>query len=584
MITNINKRTKRQISLLFVICSLFFSTSCDDMLETVPQGQFTAEQLSASPESLEGLIASAYAGLEAHFIGNNEAFAGPSTNWIFDVRSDDAYKGGDGPGMEANIHLLEISEISSNNVSGLDKWRNNYWAIVRVHKAMTILKDASSASNADQLMGEMKALRAWFYFDLYRLFKRIPYATEDEDLTTKTNDEYSRDEIYSFIKKDLTEAIAVLPNEKDNGGHITRPVAQAILARVCAFGNSQGAEWNLVIENCDAIIQSGFYSLYPNFGDLSKIDHNNGAESIFALQVSTANNNAHINWSNLLNCTYSEGNLYGLGDDFFYASQNLVNAFRTDPNTGLPYLDGTFNSVNVTLDYAGTLDPRLDYTVGRIGMPWRGHTYNENWCRAYATYGEYSNKKAWPAPEECYNDWPWGCNALNFMFIRYADILLLKAEALIETSTAANAQPEVDTDGKLTEARALINQVRQRAANTCAEDVITSYQPVDLDPFLAEYKVGLYPTDVNGNLTWNKNYARAALRMERRLELALEGNRWFDLMRWGNDYLIQTMNKYMQEESKLRPYYEGASVTENEIFLLVPLTEIDNSNGLYKQY
>ncbi|MBR0037367.1 MAG: RagB/SusD family nutrient uptake outer membrane protein [Bacteroidales bacterium] len=556
----------------FICASLIVGgfASCDDMLDTVPQGQFTAEQLDDS--SVEGLVASAYAGLEAHFFGNNEAFAGPSTNWIFDVRSDDAYKGGGGTGMEENIHLLEVSEINSDNVSCLNKWQNNFYAISRVHNAMLALKAASSVSNAEAIMGELKTLRAWYYFDLIRIFNRIPYFTEGEDVNTKPNDEYSRDQIFSFIKRDLTEAIEVLPAAKSSAGRITRTTAQAIMAKVCAFTS----DWAEVKTYADAVISSGQYSLYTNFGDISKIAKNNGDESIFALQVSTANDNAHINWSNLLNCTYSDGNLYGTGDDFFYGSQNLVNAFRTDPANGLPYLDGTFNQVNVTADYAGTLDPRLDFTVGRIGMPWRGYTYTMGWCRAYDTYGEYSNKKAWPAPEEALASWPWGCNSLNFMFVRYADILLLKAEALIETATGNNAAE----DEGLVEARTLVNQVRQRASNS----VDGSYLPLDPDPSKADYYVGLYPTTGDGNLYWTKERARMALRFERRLELALEGNRWFDLVRWGNDYLLSTMNKYMTEESNLRTYYQGRSVTEKEIFLPVPLAEIDNSNGLYKQY
>ena len=561
------KAIYKSICAICVICGFM---SCDDMLDTVPQGQFTAEQLDDS--SVEGLVASAYAGLEAHFFGNNESFAGPTTNWIFDVRSDDAYKGGGGTGMEENIHLLEVSEINSDNVSCLNKWQNNYYAISRVHNAMNAVKAASGVSNADQVMGELKTLRAWYFFDLIRIFNRIPYFTEDDDVNTKSNDEYTRDEIFQFIKQDLQEAIAVLPAQKSSAGRITRPTAQAILAKVCAFTG----DWAGVKENAGAIIASGQYSLFQNFGDLSKISFNNGSESIFALQCSTANDNAHINWSNLLNCTYSDGNLYGTGDDFFYGSQNLVNAFRTDPNTGLPYLDGTFNKVNVTENYTGSVDPRLDFTVGRIGYPWRSHLYTAGWCRAYDTYGEYSNKKAWPAPEEANAAWPWGCNPLNFMFIRYADILLLQAEALIETAAGSNAS----TDNDLVEARDLINQVRQRAANS----IDGSYSPQDLDPSKVDYFVGLYPTDWDGNLAWTKERARMALRMERRLELALEGNRWFDLVRWGSDYLISTMNTYMQEESALRPYYNGRSVSANEIFLPVPLSEIDNSNGLYKQY
>lgn len=556
-------------SLLCAASLLTGFTSCSDMLDTVPQGQFTAEQLD--DKSVEGLIASAYAGLEAHFFGNNEAFAGPSTNWIFDVRSDDAYKGGGGTGMEENIHLLEVSEITSDNVSCLDKWQNNYYAISRVHNAMTTLKAASNVNGKDAAMGELKTLRAWYYFDLMRIFKRIPYFTEDEDLSQKTNDEYSRDEIFAFIKQDLQDAIGSLPERKSPVGRITRTTAQAILAKVCAFTS----DWEGVKQNAGAVIQSGQYALYNNFGDMSKMEYNNGSESVFALQCSTANDNMHINWSNLLNCTMSEGNLYGNGDDFFYASQNLVNAFRTD-HAGLPYLDGSFNKVNVTADYSGSVDPRLDFTVGRIGMPWRGHTYTKGWCRAYDVYGEYSNKKAWEAPGKALAAFPWGSSSLNFMFIRYADILLLQAEALIETAAGTNAA----TDENLVEARKLINQVRQRAQNS----VDANYTPQDLDPSQADYYVGLYPDDYDGNLAWTKDKARLALRMERRLELAMEGNRWFDLVRWGESNLINTMNTYMQEEAALRPYYQGRSVTEQEIFLPVPLSEIDNSNGLYKQY
>lgn len=293
-----------------------------------------------------------------------------------------------------------------------------------------------------------------------------------------------------------------------------------------------------------------------------------------AVQFSTANDNIHINFCNLLNTTRSEGNVFGSGDDFFLASQNLVNAFRTDAN-GLPYLDGTFNNVRVTSNYAGSVDPRLDLTVGRIGLPFRGHTYTQGWCRDYNTYGEYSGKKGLidPSSPDMVQGFPWGASGLNFILIRYADILLLKAEALVETASGSNAA----TDDKLVKARELVNQIRQKAARS----IDGNYTPVDLDPFTAEYKVGLYPTDYDGNLTWTRDRARMAVRMERRLELAMEGQRWFDLVRWGT--AVQTINKYMQEESSLRPYYAGASLTDDEIYLPIPISQIENSNGLYKQ-
>lgn len=469
--------------------------------------------------------------------------------------------------MEENIHLLEVSEINSDNVSCLNKWQNNFYAISRCNNAISACQAASESNYVEQI-AELKALRAWYYFDLIRIFKRIPYITESDNASEKSNTEFTRDEIFAFMKADLEHACSILP-EKKNGGRITKHVAEAIMAKVCAFTSS----WDEVNDYASRVIASGEYRLFDSFGHMSQIKYNNGVESIFALQCSTANDNAHINWSNLLNCTYSDGNLYGTGDDFFYGSQNLVNAFRTD-NNGLPFLDGSFNKVNVTLDYNGNVDPRLDFTVGRIGLPWRGYEYTQGWCRAYDTYGEFSNKKGWPAPGEALAAWPWGCSPLNFIFIRYADILLLKAEALIELSNGNAA-----TDERLKEARTLINQVRQRAANT----IDAEGSDLDLNPIVAEYKVGLYPDDYDGNLAWTKERARLALRMERRLELALEGNRWFDLVRWGDDYLMKTMNTYMTEEANLRQYYSGRSVSANEIFLPVPLVEVDNSHGLYTQ-
>lgn len=194
-------------------------------------------------------------------------------------------------------------------------------------------------------------------------------------------------------------------------------------------------------------------------------------------------------------------------------------------------------------------------------MPFRGRTYNHKWCRAYDLYGEYSGKKCLidPSSPDMVQGFPWGASALNFCLIRYADIVLLKAEALIEKGADLNT------------ARTLINQVREKAKRS----VDSSYSPVDLNPMIASYKVEPYP-----QAGWNQDYARKAVRMERRLELAMEGHRWFDLQRWGTT--VEVMNKYMQSESKLRPYYAGASVTEDEIFLALPLSEVENSGGLYE--
>ncbi len=532
-------------------------SSCNDFLDLKPTGSFTEAQLDDS--SIEGLMSAAYAGLEAHFFGNNESFAGPITNWVFDVRSDDALKGGGDITMEQYIHQLEVSNVTSDNAVALDKWRNNYYAISRVHKAMNAIEN-SSVSQKDVLMGELKLLRAYFYFDLIRIFKQIPYFTQNEDPNGKRADEYSRDQVFGFIKQDIADAYAALPETQEQAGRYNRYVAAALMAKVCAFTS----DWAEVEKYADIVMGSGKYALYDNFCDLSKIEFNNQKESIMAIQFSTANNNAHINWSNLLNTTYSEGSLFGTGDDFFLGSQNLVDAFATDDN-GLPYLDGSEHYVKTTTsgegNYEGNVDPRLDFTVGRLGMPFRGHTYNEKWCRAYDIYGEYSGKKGLidPSSSDMVQGFPWGASALNFCLIRYADIVLLKAEALIEQNK------------QLEEARTLVNSVRQKAARS----IDGNYTPQDLDPFNATYKVGLYPSD-----GWTQEYARKALRMERRLELAMEGNRWFDLLRWNT--AVQTVNAYMKSEQRYHSYYAGNSISDDELYLPVPYDEVNNSNGLYK--
>lgn len=535
------------------------SVSCDDMLDTVPQGTFTDEQIGDG-EAID-LMTSAYATLLCHYFGNNESFAGPINNWVFDVRSDDAYKGGDGVTMEGYMHQLEVGNVQSDNDVCNFKWRNNYFSVARCNTAIRAIMASGSLDDATKASyaAEMKTLRAYYYFDMLRIFKMFPYF--DETVTNPSEcraDEYTRDEIAGFIKEDLRAAYKVLPESQEQVGRFNRYVAAALLARVDLFTSS----WAEAEEYAGYVIGSGKYQLYNNFLDMSKPEFNNQYESVMAIQFSSANSPDQYNFCNCLNCTWSEGNLYGNGDDFYLASQNLVNAFRTDAN-GLPFLDGSFNDENIDgADYEGSIDPRLDFTVGRIGMPWRSHMYNEKWCRNYELYGQYSGKKPYPAPESPFvkpGIVPWGASSLNCILIRYADVMLMKAEALIEQNK------------DLDEARILINDVRKKAQRS----VDPSYEPVDCNPMVANYHVGQYPAT-----GWNQDYARRAVRMERRLELAMEGLRWFDLVRWGN--VVETVNAYYASEVKIRSYYTGANLTEDEIYFPIPVNQVDNAGDLYK--
>ena len=533
--------------------------SCDDMLDTKPQGVFTDEQIG-DKEAID-LMTSAYATLLNHYFGNNESFAGPINNWVFDVRSDDALKGGDGVTMEGYIHQLEVGNVQSDNAVADFKWRNNFFSISRCNTAIRgiIASESISDEDKDSFIAEMKTLRAYYYFDMLRIFAKFPYF--DENVANPSlcrADQYSREEIAGFIKQDLRDSYKALPQSQDQVGRFNRYVAAALLARVDLFTS----DWAEAEEYAGYVIDSHKYELYHNFLDMSKPEYNNQFESVLAIQFSSANSPDQYNYNNCLNCTWSEGNLYGNGDDFYLASQNLVNAFRTDAN-GLPYLDGAPDDKNVDkADFDGNVDPRLDFTLGRIGMPWRSHEYNDKWCRNLDVYSQFSGKKPYPAPESPYvkpGIVPWGASSLNYILIRYADVMLMKAEALIE-------------QGKdLEEARTLINDIRRRAARS----VDPSYEPIDCNPMIANYNVGEYPATA-----WTREYARKAVRNERRIELAMEGLRWFDLVRWGN--VVETVNAYYADEVKVRSYYQGAHLSQDEIYFPIPVNQVDNAGDLYK--
>lgn len=534
------------------------ATSCNDMLDTKPQGVFTSEQIGED-EALD-MMTSAYATMLCHYFGNNESFAGPINNWVIDLRSDDALKGGDGVTMEGYMHQLEIGNVQSDNDVINFKWRNNYFSISRCNTAIKAIMSAGSLSDDAKasFIAEMKTLRAYYYFDMLRLFEKFPYFDETVANPSECRaDEYSREQIADFIRTDLRNSYKVLPETQEQVGRFNKYVAAAILARVDLFLSN----WKEASEYAGYVIDSKQYDLYPNFLDMSKPEYNNMYESVMAVQFSSANSPDQYNFNNCLNCTWSENNLYGNGDDFYLASQDLVNAFRTDEN-GLPYLDGTQNSESVTTaDYAGNVDPRLDFTLGRIGMPWRSYQYNEKWCRNLELYGQYSGKKPYPSPDSQYvkvGIVPWGASSLNYIIIRYADVLLMKAEALIELNEDLN------------KARELINLVRAKAARS----VDASYTPVDCNPMIANYAVGQYPAT-----GWTQDYARRAVRQERRVELAMEGLRWFDLLRWGN--VVDVVNKYYRFEAEYQPYYSSASLSADELYFPIPLNQKDNAGDLY---
>lgn len=549
-------------NLIFKYCSLIFLVlvgfSCqDDLLDTEPRGVL-AEGVS-SAESVDKLLIAAYQALGGHFFGNAESFAGPSSNWIMDVRSDDAWKGGGGIGDRTDIHQLETATMDPTNFAVFQKWRNNYFGVARCNLAISEIEGLEDDNYpAAARIAEARFLRGYYYFDLKRNFNNIPFIDEKVDPTAVTNTELSSDEVWAAIKADFQFAFDNLPTEQDEIGRINKYAAAAFLAKV----NIELGEWSEAISNCN-FVMTGPFGLLPNFADLATLDFENAEESVFTIQFSTANIFANHNWGNLLNVTLGPGidnGAYANGDDFYLASQNLVNAFKTDAD-GLPLFD-SFNNSDVSGNFSGRLDPRLDFTVGRIGLPWKGTAiYDLNWVRSEDYFPGYSGKKHVIAPDDprVHNSFPWAASGLNFNVIRYAEVLLWKAEALIESG------------GDLDEARDLINQVRQRARDGAY------LQTLDGAGDAANYLVGLYPA-----AGWDQGFARQALRFERRLELAMEGHRFYDLIRWG--VIDNVMQAYYSSEFENAQYLEGAFFQTNKHeYLPIPQQEIDLAPDLYIQ-
>ena len=556
---NIKSIIKKAFCVAAIGSMAFATVSCDDMLDTKPQGTFTDEQIG--DEEAIDLMTAAYGSLLCHFFGNNESFAGPITNWIFDVRSDDALKGGDGVTMEGYIHQLEVGNVQSDNDVANFKWRNNYYSVSRCNTAIRGIQASSNLSDLDKAayIAEMKTLRAYFYFDMLRIFKQFPYF--DETVVNPSEcraDQYTRDEIAGFIKQDLRASYTALPESQAQVGRFNKYVAAALLARVALFTS----DWAEAEEYAGYVISSGKYELYPNFLDMSKPEFNNQYESVMAIQFSSANSPDQYNFSNCLNCTWSEGYLYGNGDDFYLASQNLVNAFRTDAD-GHPFID-TFNQddYDMAADYA---DPRLFLTVGMPGTP---YMFNGNyimdrsaiWSRSNGLYGYYVTLKHNVDPDGEYliKSGLWWGSPMNRIVLRYADIMLMRAEALVQLNQG------------IPEAIQIVNDLRARAAQSTAS--IADYTRL--------YGVRMACRPYTGS--YSPDEALKIVKHERRVELAMESDRFFDLVRWGE--AAQVINRYYAEEADNCAIYSSASFTadKNE-YLPIPYAQVAASNGHYKQ-
>ena len=575
-------------NILASLCVVMTTGCSDNFLENPPQGSLS-DGVMNSPEAIELLVNAAYASLYGMTNEQGDPCMRPTTNWSYgEVRADNAYKGGGGEGDVWDVHAMETFQLQSNNGNLDGKWFNLYSLISRCNSALRVLKaaDPNEYKDRDMRIAEVKVIRAHHYFELVRLFNKVPYIDEDlkvSEYVDVPNDQFTRKEHLARIAGDLLDAAEDLPEKQGEVGRINRNIALAYAAKVKLYEAYEqdeqthavtGVNKQLLREVVDLIDEVKGYDLLKDFQQLDMIAYENGPESVFSVQYSMndgSSDGGRINWSNLLNSP--GGNSPYHGDGFFLPSQDLINAYQTDEN-GLPVFDyqsrpdyGVVEFIDETHQNLSntepTVDPRLDFVVGRPTITYK--TYREtpcqSWVRDRGVYGHNCAKRFWVSPEspDMIQGWPWGASELNWQIIRYADLLLYKAEALIELGE------DLET------ARQLINRVRQRAMDS---EYVKDFNNPEKDA--ANYKIGLYPAE-----GWTQDYARQALRTEMRLEKALEGERFFDLVRWG--IAQDVMTRYFEAEKDQRVYYQVAKFDAGEEYFPIPVAQYNFSLGRYTQ-
>lgn len=571
----------KYLNIVSAVLAAALSVSCTGFLDDqIPQGTMSDSQL-AQEEYVDNLVISAYAvWISAEDI--NSSFS----MWNFDVRSDDAYKGGNGTEDGDVFHNLEVSQgvmTTAWNIN--DMWVRLYNAISRVNTALKILyeMDENSYPLKQQRIAEMRFLRGHGHFLLKQLYKNIVFVM-DENLTIDeynnlSNTEYSNDAGWQLIADDFQFAYDNLPVMQADKGRPTRAAAAAYLAKTYlykAYHQDDPSSHKVTSINADdlrkvveftepSIMTAGGYDLEPDFHNNFRPEpqYENGTESLWAMQYSMndGTKNGNCNWSFGLIVPNIPGVTDG-GCDFYKPSQNLVNAFRTDAQ-GHPLFD-TFNDDDYDMaeDYA---DPRLFLTVGMPGLPYE---FNDKymmdrsitWSRSNGLYGYYVTLKHNVDPDSGYlikGSW-WG-SPMNHIVIRYADVLLMRAEALIQLN-----------DGRIDEAIGLINRLRTRAKQSTA--MISDYP--------SAYGVRFNVEPYSG--TYSRDDALKMLKFERRVELAMESDRFFDLVRWGE--AADVLNRYYADEADNCTIYTSASFTadKNE-YLPIPHSQLSASNGHYTQ-
>ncbi len=578
--------------------SLILFACSKDFLEKAPLGSLNPGNL-ANKVAVDGLLIGAYSLLDG-FGGAGAGWESAGSNWVYGgVASDDAYKGSDG-GDQPDIIPIETYTAPSTDYYFNNKWNAVYDGAQRCNDVLRTMRLATDITPEDSslIAAQARFLRAHYHFEAKKMWRDVPWVDENITYAAGNFNIPNTTDIFPNIEADIQFAVANLLPTWPEKGRVNQWAAKAYLAKVYMFEH-KFAEAKPLLEDliANGVTAGGLKYALVNYADNFNPATQNNAEGVFEIQssVNDNSNGSNGNWGDVLNFPYTAGPGGCCG--FYQPSQSLVNSFRVDAN-GLPFLD-TWNSQDVKNDqglksadpFTPTtegLDARLDWTVGRRGIPyldWGPHP-GSDWIRDQNYGGPYAPIKNVYAKSQAgsltdNNFWTSGVTANDYIIIRFADVLLWAAETEVEI-------------GSLEKARDYVNQIRARAANPAGwvkastVDCTCETPPQNFNGYAANYKVGLYTTPWTDQIT-----ARKAVRFERKLELAMEGHRFFDLQRYSidpsanyanNGYMADVLNAYLAKEQAKRTYLQGKTFTKDQDeYFPIPQSQIDLSHGVLVQ-
>lgn len=568
---------KLKLLLIASIGIVAITASCnDDFLLKEPLGQIAGPSLN-NAEGVEGKLIAAYRTLSGQGMNGGGTWYYDIHGWIFgSIASDNAVKGTDA-GDQPEHSFIEAYDFTTFNDHIKDKWRSVYWGMARANEVIDAVAEAAEGDNpldaarSAQVIAEARFLRGFHALQAQLHFRNPAYV--DEAAYDVNDVESSKvpngGQIWDQIISDFSAAAAALPATQAEVGRATSWAAKAFLAKTHMHTGDAG-KISAAIPVLEDIVNNGPFSLVAKYEDNHLVATRNNSESIFEIQyaISSGDDQNSNKGVGLAHPYISPWGCCG----FWQATQDLVDAHQTDAN-GLPLLDGSWKTNHITNPNGAdvgkpignpSVDPRLDHSVGRPGILYKGHHIMQvDYIRDLTYAGPYFSKKHVGEPE-AFGVGGWGnLTANNYRIMRLSMVKLWLAEAYVEA-------------GRLEDARAQVNDIRARAANAAGfvpeaiQGATRTEYSTTANP-AANYNVGQYTA------AWTSaSTARTAVRMETRIEFAMEGHRFFDLQRWGVQAAV--LNDYLARESQYRIYLQGKSFTspKNE-FYPIPQQAIDRS-------